>query len=108
MNLFRKSVYLCAFLGFASCGVAETDQEAPKPALIEKYKNLLEKQPAEGTALDRLWEIYSKHFTTRELVDEYRKRAESETANPNLWIVLGLLEKRGGQLDGAVTDLKKA
>jgi len=108
MKFFGLAALLLLLSGAATGIWAQTDEAPPKPALLEKYRQLLEKQPAEGTALDRLWDLYGKHFTTRELIDEYRKRVQEDPSNPNLCIVLGLLEKKAGHADVALTQLQKA
>ena len=108
MNGLRLAVISLLLAGTTAGVRAEIDEAPPKPALLEKYKQLLEKQPAESTALDRLWELYGKHFSTRELIAEYRKRAEADPANAKLQIVLGLLEKKAGHPEAAAAQLQKA
>ena len=108
MKCLRLAVLLFLLAGGMAGVQAQTTEAPPKPALLEKYKQLLEKQPVEGTALDRLWELYGKHFSTRELIAEYRKRAEADPANAKLQIVVGLLEKKAGHPEAAAVELQKA
>ena len=107
-----KPLWLAALFLLLTGGTAgvlgETGEPPPKPALLEKYRQLLEKQPVEGTALDRLWDLYGKHFSTRELIADYRKRSEADPSNEKLRIVVGLLEKKAGHLEEAVVDFSKA
>lgn len=108
MKGLRLAVISLLLMGGSAGLQAQNEAAAPKPALLEKYKQLLEKQPAEGTALDRLWELYGKHFSTRDLIAEYRKRTEADPKNAKLLIVLGLLEMKADHAQAAADALRQA
>ena len=38
--------------------------EVPSPKVIERYKQMLQANPAEGTALDRLWQAFAEQGKT--------------------------------------------
>ena len=40
--------------------------------IVERYKRMLAANPAEGTALDRLWQTCQDNAATKELLDEYK------------------------------------
>ena len=46
--------------------------EPPSPKALERYRQMLEKNPGEGTALDRLWKAYLDQNQTAELLGEYQ------------------------------------
>ncbi len=44
----------------------------PSPKVIERYRQMLERNPDEGTALERLWKAYLDQNQTTQLLDEYQ------------------------------------
>src|SRR5712675_2462912 len=47
-------------------------QTPMSPKVVERYKQMLAANPAEGTALDRLWKMYAEQGQTGKLLDEYK------------------------------------
>ncbi len=64
----RRSLILSFLL------VALTARGEPplSPKVIERYKQMLENNPGEGTALERLWKAYLDQNQTAQLLDEYQ------------------------------------
>src|SRR5687768_1142818 len=75
----------------------------PAPKVIERYKQMLATNPAEGTALERLWKAYSDRGETTALIDEY---ARGGTFSSEL--VLGHLLRRAGRLEEAIAAFTRA
>ena len=75
----------------------------PSPKVIERYKQMLERNPGEGTALERLWKAYLDQDRTTELLDEY---AAADTSASEL--VLGHLLKKAGRNDEALAAFGRA
>jgi tetratricopeptide (TPR) repeat protein len=81
---------------------AQAQQPASDKA-IERYRQMLEKTPAEGTALDRLWKHYFDTGKTAELIEQYRTGGTFSSE-----MVLGLLLRKGGELEAAVAAFERA
>ncbi len=77
--------------------------EPPSAKALERYRQMLAANPAEGTALDRLWKAYAEAGRTGELISEYSKGASFADK-----MVLGLLQHRAGRDDEAAASFKSA
>lgn len=86
-----QRAFIAFVLFFAVCatGVA---QDSGK--IVARYKQMLEKNPGEGTALDRLWSLYQEKSATAQLLDEYKSAAEKNDY-PSVLIYGHLLRKAG-------------
>ena len=78
-------------------------QAPASPKIVERYKQMLTANPAEGTALDRLWKIYAEQGQTGQLLDEYKA---DQTFGAQM--ILGHLLRRAGQPDEAATAFGNA
>ena len=78
-------------------------QAPSSPKIIERYKQMLSANPAEGTALDRLWKLYADQSQTGKLIEEYQ-------ADPTFGgqMILGHLLRRAGRPEEAAAALQKA
>lgn len=76
--------------------------------LEERYRAMLDSNPAEGMVLDRLWKTHEGAGTTAALIDSYRARAEAADAPANAMLVYGHLLKRTGKLDEAAAWYARA
>ena len=78
--------------------------EAPlSPKVIERYKQMLEKNPGEGTALERLWKAYLDQNRTAQLLDEYQAGGTFASE-----LVLGHLLKKAARSDEALAAFDRA
>jgi tetratricopeptide (TPR) repeat protein len=77
--------------------------QVPSPKVIERYKQMLQANPAEGTALDRLWQAYAEQGKTGELIDEFTKQSTYPAQ-----MLLGLLLQKAGRTPDAVAALQRA
>ena len=65
--------------------------QVPSAKVLERYRQMLAGNPAEGTALDRLWQAYSEQGRTGELLAEYQGQ-NTYTGQ----MILGLLLHKAG------------
>ncbi len=77
--------------------------ELASPKVLERYQQMLEKNPGEGTALERLWKAYLDAGRTAELIEQYRA---SGTFSSEL--VLGHLLKRAARPEEALAAFTRA
>ena len=77
--------------------------EVPSPKVIERYKQMLQANPAEGTALDRLWQAFAEQGKTGELLAEF----EQQSTYPSQ-MILGLLLQKAGRPAEAIAALQRA
>ncbi|MGV3533955.1 MAG: tetratricopeptide repeat protein, partial [Chthoniobacteraceae bacterium] len=77
--------------------------EPVNPRIVERYKQMLQKKPAEGTALDRLWKTYSDAGKAGDLLKEYE--AAKDFADR---MVLGHLLRRAERGEEAIAAYQAA
>ena len=73
--------------------------------IADRYKEMLEKSPAEGTALDRLWALAQESGTTGKLLEEYKTAADGNFAGA---LIFGHLLRKAGRADEARAAYEKA
>ena len=77
--------------------------EGPADKAAGRYREMLEKNPAEGTALERLWKLHLEAGSTAQLLDEYRAGGSFGSE-----MVLGLLLQKAGKTGEAVEAYERA
>ena len=95
--LFRRVVIALALA--SALGRAETGD----PRIMARYKQMLEVNPAEGIAVERLWKASVEDGSTEKLITEFRDGKTFSSA-----MVLGHLLRRSGKDDEAVAAFDKA
>ena len=95
----RKQPLLLAVILAASlaCG------EPANPKIIERYKAMLAANPAEGVALERLWQSAVEGGTTEQLLAEYQ-HGKNFAAD----MILGHLLRKAGRDEDATDAFKRA
>ncbi|MGB8355122.1 MAG: tetratricopeptide repeat protein [Chthoniobacteraceae bacterium] len=83
--------FIALVLSFALCTGAFAQDS---PLIIERYKQMLAKNPEEGVALDRIWKLYQDRAATDQLLQEYGQAAKSDFSSA---MVLGLLLHKAAQ-----------
>ncbi len=86
--------------------VNAAEERAAKVA--ERYKAMLQANPVEGLALDRLWKSYDERGASAGLIDEYRRLAEAPGTVAAPVLVYGYLLQRAGRLDEAAANYEHA
>jgi len=77
--------------------------QVPSAKVIERYKQLLEANPVEGTALDRLWQAYANEGRTGALMAEFEGKQTFAAQ-----MMLGLLLRKAGRDADAVAAFQRA
>ncbi len=77
--------------------------QVPQAKVIERYKQMLAANPAEGTALDRLWQAYATDGRTGELIAEFE--AQQTLAGQ---MMLGLVLHKAGRDADAIIAFQRA
>ena len=95
--LFRR-VFIAVALASA-VGRAEVSD----PRIVARYKQMLESNPAEGIAVERLWKSAVEAGSTEKLIAEFRERKTFASA-----MVLGHFLRRSGKEDDAVAAFARA
>ena len=90
----RVAVFRCA----ARCGICITvalgllstlSPAATDPRVVERYRQMVEANPMEANALDRLWKIAQQEGFSEKLLDEYRDRsAKGDFQSQMIWAQL--------------------
>ena len=75
----------------------------PSGKVIERYKQMLAANPAEGVSLDRIWKIYLEQGKADELIAEYQSGGTFERE-----MVLGLLLQKAAQNEKAAAAFSRA
>ena len=77
--------------------------EPPNPKIVERYKQMLAARPTEGTALDRLWQMFLEQNRTTELIDEYKAGGTFASE-----MVLGQLLRKAARMEDAEAAFQRA
>lgn len=72
------------------------------PALVKRYKSLLQRKPNDRYALKKLLTAYKKHRTIRELLKEYRKLALNQKRSFAIQLVTAHLHRMTGYNEEAI------
>ncbi len=72
--------------------------------IAERYKQMIEKNPVEGTVLDRLWKLSQENSATGALLDEYKAASGTFTGA----MIYGHLLQKAGRMADARTAYEHA
>ena len=95
----RSPLFLCCLL----LALPARGDPPPSPRIVERYKQMLDANPGQGTALDRLWKIYLDQGKTADLIEEYRSGGTFARE-----MVLGLLLQKASQSANAASAFQRA
>src|SRR5690348_4604827 len=76
--------------------------------VMERFLDLLEKNPRRGTALDRVYGYHVERGTLDAFLKTYQDRTAKDPRDGAAWLLLGLLEAQRGRDAAAVTALRQA
>ncbi len=102
------SLLLCASAAALPGAWAAQADPIPSQKILERYRQMLEKSPTEGIALERLWKAYGDSGQTAQLLEHYQKAASAGDASFADSLVLGYLLRKTGQLAEARAAFEKA
>ena len=76
--------------------------------IIERYKQMLNQKPKEGSTFDRLYQLYLEGDGLDAMLTDYQKQAEAKPNNGNLQLILGHVYKRLGKDKEALAAYQNA
>ena len=88
--------------------IAHAQDEAVDEKIVERYKQMLERKPKEGSTFDRLYQFYLEGFGLDQMVVDYQTEAGAKPDNPNLQLILGHIYKRLGKNTEAIVAYRHA
>ena len=88
--------------------IAHTQDEAAGKKIVERYKQMLERKPKEGSMFDRLYQLYLEGSGLDQMVIDYQTEAAAKPENPNLQLILGHIYKRLGKNTEAILAYQRA
>ncbi len=88
--------------------IAHAQDEAVDKKIVERYKQMLERKPKEGSTFDRLYQLYLEGSGLDQMVVDYRTEAAAKPENPNLQLILGHIYKRLGKNTEAILAYQRA
>ena len=88
--------------------IAHAQDEAADKKIVERYKQMLERKPKEGSTFDRLYQLYLEGASLEQMVVDYQTEAAAKPENPNLQLILGHIYKRLGKNTEAIVVYRHA
>lgn len=98
---------------FAPCEAAAQDWQvdggdARQAEIMRRYKAMLESNPIEGMAFQRILQNAGRGRGLDALITEYKRKVEAEPERTNYRLILGHFLKAKGELDEALVHYEKA
>jgi len=113
--MFRRkkhliSMFIVSLIAYILCLTSTTfAQEATDDTkIIERYKQMLNRKPKEGSTFDRLYQFYLEGVGLDAMVADYRAEAAAKPDAPNLQLILGHIYKRLGKETEAIRAYQRA
>jgi cellulose synthase operon protein C len=112
-----KGWLAAALLGAVSLGVPSAAPgqdwqvdggDARQQEIVRRYKQMLESNPTEGLAFQRLVQMAGRGRGLDALIAEYRQKVEAQPERLNYRLILGHFLKVRGDLDEALVHYEKA
>ena len=88
--------------------IAHAQDEAVDKKIVERYKQMLERKPKEGSTFDRLYQLYLEEQGLDQMVVDYQTEADAKPDDPNLQLILGHIYKRLGKNTEAILAYRRA
>ncbi len=100
-------LFLCCFVTIL-LPIAHAQDEAVDEKIVERYKQMLERKPKEGSTFDRLYQLYLEGSGLEQMVVDYQTEAGAKPDNPNLQLILGHIYERIGRNAEAIAAYRRA
>jgi tetratricopeptide (TPR) repeat protein len=94
--------------GRSSAQDETSEQDKNQIATAAKFLKILEKNPRQGTALDRVYSHAVEFGTLGALVQDYQTRVLNSPGDGDAWMLLGLLQMQRGEDADAAQAFQKA
>ena len=93
------SVCIVSLITYILCFTSITfaQDETDDTKIIERYKQMLNRKPKEGSTFDRLYQFYLEGDGLDAMVEDYQTEAAAKPDAPNTQIILGHIYKRLGK-----------
>ncbi len=101
-------IILLALLFAASFASAQDIPESREHVALQRYVELLERQPKFGTTFDRVYRHHLERGSVEAFVKTYRDRLDKDAADGAAAMLVGLIELQRGREPAAVAVLKIA
>lgn len=85
-----------------------SEEEIRQIKTAERFLSILERNPRQGTALDRVYGHHVEFGSLDSFLESLQQRVEDEPDNGAVWMLLGMLESHRGSDAAAVEALLKA
>ncbi|MFU8803565.1 MAG: HEAT repeat domain-containing protein [Bradymonadaceae bacterium] len=82
--------------------------DARQAEIMRRYKSMLESNPVEGLAFNRLLQQAGRGRGLDALITEYRRKVEGRPERLNYRLILGHFLKAKGEIEGALAEYEKA
>ena len=104
------SVCIVSLIAYILCFTSITlaQDETDDAKIIERYKQMLNRKPKEGSTFDRLYQFYLEGNGLDAMVADYEAEAAATPDAPNLQLILGHIYKRLGKDADAVKAYQRA
>ena len=112
--MLTRQKQLIAFVLFFCClvtvlsPIARAQDGAVDEKIVERYKQMLERKPKEGSTFDRLYQLYLEGSGLEQMVVDYQTEATAKPDDPNLQLILGHIYKRLGVNTEAIVTYRRA
>jgi len=83
-------------------------QEDTDQKVIGRYQKILKAKPREGSAFDRLYQLYLEGPGLERMLSDYEQAVISQPKEPSLHLILGHIYKRLGREQDAVKSYQQA
>ncbi|MDE0685599.1 MAG: tetratricopeptide repeat protein, partial [Candidatus Poribacteria bacterium] len=104
------SVCIASLMAYILCFtfIALAQNEASDAKIIERYKQMLNRKPKEGSTFDRLYQFYLEGTGLDAMVTDYQAEAAAKPNAPNVQLILGHIYKRLGKDTEAIKAYQRA
>lgn len=100
-------LFLCCFVSVL-LSTAHAQDAAVDEKIVERYKQMLERKPKEGSTFDRLYQLYLEGAGLDQMLVDYQTEVGAKPEDPNLQLILGHIYKRLGQNTEAIVAYRRA
>ena len=112
--MFERHKQPIVFILFLYClitiilPIVYAQDEVVDEKILERYKQMLEGKPKEGSTFDRLYQLYLEGSGLDQMVVDYQTEVGAKPENPNLQLILGHIYKRLGKNTEAIVAYRYA
>ena len=104
------SVCIASLIAYILCftSITVAQNETDDAQIIERYKQMLNRKPKEGSTFDRLYQFYLEGAGLDAMVADYQAEAAAKPDASNVQLILGHIHKRLGKDTEAIKAYQRA